>query len=156
MPPADRLEVLHVHQPPDPAGLEQLLQHPRVRRVAQHMADRQDDPVALRGSRDRLGVLLGRRHRLLQQQVIAEISQPYCGRGVQLILRRDDRRIRQPPGIGEVGPIGVPVFVRYAELFAERRPADGIGLGDRGHPRTAVPDRAPGVQLPPQTAAHQS
>lgn len=96
VPPADRLQVLDADDLADPAGVEQRLQRAGIRRVAQHVADREDRVRALGSGHDRPAVVLGDGHRLLQQDVVAQLGEAHRGLDMIGVLRRDDHGVRLP------------------------------------------------------------
>jgi hypothetical protein len=95
------------------------------------------------------------RHRLLQQQVVAERGEPHRRVVVHPVLGGDDRGVGQPRRRHKLRPPGKNPLIGYAELRGRGGAAHRVGLGDRHHPRDPGGDRVPGVRLPTQPGADQ-
>jgi hypothetical protein len=119
------------------------------------VAHRQYDLVSLGRLGDPDRVVLAGGHRLLQQDVVAQIGHSHGRVGVHLILGRDDRRIGQSAGRGQVGPVGVDQIGRDAEFGRDGFPAVRIRLGDRDHTPRAGRDRVTRVGLTAQPGADE-
>ena len=89
VPVADVLGVVDGDHVPDGAALDDLLDLDDWREVSEDVADGQVDPAALTGRRDLPAVGLRHRHRLLQQDVVAELGK---GHGGSLQGERDYRQ----------------------------------------------------------------
>jgi hypothetical protein len=131
VPEADRLQVLDAHDVAEPAGVGDLLDRARVRRVAHHVADGEHDAGLLHGGHDPPAPRLVRRHRLFQQDVIAERGERLGRPGVHPVLRADQHRVGQPAAAGKLGPAGDRVRGWYAMLGGEAGAAGRAGFGDR-------------------------
>ena len=96
MPVAHPLNALDVHDPPHLALLQQALDGLVEHGVAQHMADDDLAPLALRQLSDIAAFRNAAGRGLLQQQVIAEGQCVHRGPVVELIGGADEQHIRQP------------------------------------------------------------
>ena len=151
VPESDRLEVLDAHDVTELAGGHDLLDGAGVRRVAQHVADGEHDPGLLHGRHDPPAPRLVRRHRLLQQDVIAQRGERLGRLGVHPVLRADQDRVGEPAAAGQLAPVGGRVSRRDAVLGGEAGAADRARFGDRddGCAIGVAPDPAgvPGAAL---------
>ena len=75
VPVAHILGVVDRHYRPDGAAVDELLDLDDWREVPEDVTDGQVDPAALTGRRDLPTVGFGHRHRLLQQDVVAELGE---------------------------------------------------------------------------------
>ena len=154
VPPADGLEVLDADHVADRAAVDDVLHHRGVGRVAQHVRHAHHDPGPLGGLDDQARLLLGRRHRLLQQERQPVLEEGERRLRVLPVGRRDDDRVQVQVGQRQqVAPVRHAAPLRDPELGRCRRPPVGPRLGDRRHDRQPGEDALAPVRGPARPGA---
>src|SRR5438552_9118436 len=152
VPPADRLEVLHADELAEPTLGQDRLHLVCVGRVPHHMADREDDPGLLDSLNDLEAPRPGWCDRLLQQHVVAQLSEAACRAKVLAVRSSDNNGIREPCLCGHVAPVVEPLVGRHPELVGQNFSAIGTRIGDRHHTSPVrIPLRKAGERATPGT-----
>ncbi len=135
MPVADRLEVLHADDRAEPARVHDRLDEASVRRVQQHMTDREDPLRSCGHLDDPPALLFGGRERLLEQYVISALEERDRGIDVETVLGGDDHGIGRPRAVQQFTPVVDELRAGQTVLAGDARPPHVVSLGDRHDPR---------------------
>ena len=130
VPVPDRLETLDAHDLPDGSTVDQLLEPPRVRRVAEHVADGEDDPRIEGRCNDLPTPVLVRGHRLLEKHVVSLLGERDRRLDVDPVRGGDHGRIGEPGPRGKIVPV-----TRNGGRWDSMRPHEPLaprvaGIGD--------------------------
>ena len=127
MPVADGFQPLHGDKASHPACMDELLDLPCLRGIAQNMADGEDGVVPLDCIHNIAACLLRRCHGFFQKDCVAEVGKGDC-RGLVLLIQRADKdgvcQLGEPGGLlpateahglGNAAALsqGIPVFIAW-------------------------------------------
>ena len=152
MPGTDRFQVLHRHEVADPPRPQGRDERRGVGRVAQRVADREEDagPAHDLGDAQRGGLVRG--DRLLDEQVHAALGERDGGVDVVVVLGRDHDDVDEVRALGQVGPPREPGVLRDVAGVGQAFASLPSRLGDRRHEPARQAD-VPSVQTTPAAGA---